>query len=447
MLPLEAVYLLVSNFTLWFDLFVVRSIRLLKRKADSTFLKMARGLHHTDAREGPVRISMNKRLWLAPMAIAILAARLFLPPQTIAASSTSQGQSGYSINSDVPPSPPQSGRFAPVAPIVPKQFQKPDDLQMPIERQPRPEAQPRELPQQLTTTARVSVTATDGSGRWVPDLNKSDVAIYENDQLRPVLAIQRDNSTPVSIGIVIDTTGSMESKLGAAKAALSHFVETINSNDEAFIIAFSEHPYLLQDFTPDRYALRHTLGLLHPEGRTALYDATLQGLRKVEQGRYRKKALLVITDGIDNVSSHQLGEVIDEARRDGVLVYTVGIGEAGGSGMPRIRMTPFGVRIGIGDSEDERVDDVTLRRLAEDTGANTFIVNPRSGNLGSLDSHFQQISEELREQYTVSFSSLDSGHGATHRLRIESRRPDVVVRGPKYLGNHGMGGEEAAAAD
>ena len=191
-------------------------------------------------------------------------------------------------------------------------------LEVPTERQPQ------------TTVGRISVTATDDTGRWIQDLRKQDLNLYEDGIQRPVLGVQRDIDTPVSMGIVVDTSGSMSWKLAAAKAALQHFVRTLNPNDQFFLIAFSDRAFLLQDFTDNPADLNRAIGLLHADGRTALYDAVVQGLQKVEQGRWPKKALLVMTDGMDNASSNSLNDAIQAARRGGVLIYTVGLGTTGG---------------------------------------------------------------------------------------------------------------------
>ena len=165
---------------------------------------------------------------------------------------------------------------------------------MPIEHQPQ------------TNVGRISITATDDTGRWIQDLRKQDLTLYEDGIQRPVLSFQRDVETPASIGIVVDTSGSMSWKLAAAEAALQHFVRTLNPNDQFFLIAFSDRAFLLQDFTDNPAGLNRAIGLLHAQGRTALYDAVVQGLQKVEQGRWPKKALLVMTDGMDNASSNSL---------------------------------------------------------------------------------------------------------------------------------------------
>jgi VWFA-related protein len=308
-------------------------------------------------------------------------------------------------------------------------------LEVPTERQPQ------------TTVGRIQVTATNDTGRWIQDLRKQDLTVYEDGIQRSVLGLQRDTDTPVTIGIVVDTSGSMSWKLPAAEAALQHFVRTLNPRDQFFLTAFSDRSFLLQDFTDDPATLNRAIGLLHAYGETALYDAVVQGLQKVEQGRWPKKALLVMTDGMDNKSSNSLNDAIGAARRAGVLIYTVGLGTTGGSSMgtaPMI-MPMFGgggMRFGggfrrhmRGGGEDERVDAATLRSLSDETGATTFIINPRVTDMSALDAHFQSISAELREQYTVRYAS--AGGARPHQIRVEGSRPGIEVRAPKWAGSAG----------
>ena len=342
--------------------------------------------------------------------------------------------------------PPASGQEGSLE--VPQQRVPEEPQEGSLERPERPTAL-----QPGTVVGRISVTATDQSGRWIQDLGKQDLNVYEDGVRRPVLGVQRDTDTPVTMGIVVDTSGSMDWKLAAAKAALQHFVRTMNPNDQFFLIAFSNRAFLLQDFTNDPAGLNHAIGLLYAKGQTALFDAVVQGLQKVEQGRWPKKALLVMTDGMDNESSNSLNDTIEAARRAGVLIYTVGLGTTSGSAMAFAPlMTLGGVRdivrrrfrwwfrasrggpmMGGGGGEDEMVDASTLRRLSDETGATTFVINPRVTDMSALDAHFQQISAELREQYSVRYAS--AGGARSHQIRVESTRDGMEVRAPKWTGS------------
>ena len=356
---------------------------------------------------------------------------------------TVQGSQVQSVPAYIPPAVNQGGTSQQTLTLPqarPQQSSPPPVLELP-RTQPQPGATAAlEVPveRQQTAVGRISITATDDSGRWIQDLRKQDISVFEDGTQRPVLGLQRDFDTPVSLGIVVDTSGSMAWKLPAAEAALQHFVRTLNPRDQVFLVAFSERSFLLQGFTDDPAALNHAISLLHAYGETALYDAVIDGLRKVEQGRYPKKALLVMTDGIDNASNSSLQGAIQAARRGGVLIYTVGLGTTSGSSGP-MTFTPLfgGLRLSIGGGggrgDLERVDASTLRTLADETGGTTFVMNPRVTNMSALDAHFQQISAELREQYTVQYGS--AGGARPHQIHVASDRPGIEVRSPKWTGS------------
>jgi VWFA-related protein len=373
---------------------------------------------------------------------------------TVAVVGLAQAQSQNYQPGYVPPAPSQGGSHqtltlpsvAPQAPTAPSELEIPGSQPQPQPPEAPPEAPMERQPQSAVGT--ISITAKDQSGQWIQNLRRQDLTVYEDGIQRPVLGVQPDTDTPISIGIVVDTSGSMAWKLAAAEAALQHFVRTLNPRDQFFLIAFSNRAFLLQDFTDNPAGLNHAIGLLHAYGNTALYDAVVQGLQKVEQGRWPKKALLVMTDGMDNASSYSLNDVIQAGRRAGVLIYTVGLGTTGGFSMGMGPMISFGggafsfggggfghhmggMPFG-GGGDDERVDSRTLQILSDETGATTFVMNPRVTDMSRLDAHFQSISAELRKQYTVRYAS--AGGGRAHQIRVEGTRPGIEVRAPKWAG-------------
>jgi len=244
----------------------------------------------------------------------------------------------------------------------------------------------------------------------------------------------------VSLGLLIDTSGSMTRKLSRAVEALRSFTSSIHPEDDVFLLEFNHQPALLQDFTDSRSLLNKALTLLRAGGGTALYDAVLEGLRRVQQGRHAKKAILVITDGMDTASFSSLSRVVKLARRAGVLIYTVGIGNPqgrGGGGLA-IGIGPFVLR---GGSTDERVDAHTLQLLSEESGGKNFILNPADvvGSAAVLSTAADTISTELRQQYSLGYvSSLPDGEYRS--LRVETSRGDLIVRTQK-----GMAAQREAA--
>ncbi len=270
---------------------------------------------------------------------------------------------------------------------------------------------------------QVTVTITDQQGRYRTGLQKDDLKLYVDGVQRPIEFFRHDLNTPVSVGILVDTSGSMQPKLMQARAAIAEFINDLNERDDVFLFAFSDRPYLLQPFTTNHNLVMQRLSLLHAYGETALFDTIIDGLLMVRHGRWDKKALLVVTDGIDNQSQAELQQVIAHARQMGVLVYSIGIGEAN-SAPVSIMIGPFA----LGGSPYDQVDAATLRTLSSETGARTFILK-EVGDGQALRQDCAAISNELREQYTIGFVAPDAARGGYRSLRVEvPGHPEDTVR-------------------
>jgi Ca-activated chloride channel family protein len=318
----------------------------------------------------------------------------------------SQGKEASTL--ELPPMPAkQGGDSVSIPPQVPQPGQ---DLVLPT----------RELRQQ-PGYQQVTVTVTGSGGSYVTGLQKEDFKLYMDGQQRPIEFFRQDLNAPVSVGILVDTSGSMEPKIPLARAAIAQFLRDLNDKDDVFLFAFSSRPFLLQPFTTNHDLVMRRLGLLHAYGQTALFDVIIQGLQMVERGRYDKKALLVITDGMDNTSNSTVNDVVAQARRRGVLVYSLGLGNPDSSGVS-MRIGPFVV------DDDEHVDAETLHTLSTETGAKTYIVrSARDGE--SMRRACENISLELREQYTVGFLAPDPGAGGYRGLKVDvPGQPGAEVR-------------------
>jgi Ca-activated chloride channel family protein len=293
----------------------------------------------------------------------------------------------------------------------------------------------RELRQQ-PGYEQVTVTVTDPRGTYVTGLQKGDFKLYMDGQQRPIEFFRQDLNTPVSVGILVDTSGSMEPKIPQARAAIAQFLRDLNDKDDVFLFAFSSHPFLLQPFTMNHDLVMRRLALLHAYGQTALFDVIMQGLNMVQRGRYDKKALLVVTDGMDNTSAATVNQVVAQARREGVLVYSIGIGDPNaGSGGLSIAIGPFVV----GGDESERVDSETLHALSNETGAKTYIIR-QAGDGEALRRACENISLELREQYTIGFLAPDPASGGYRKLNVEvpgKSGADIRVRKGIEVGSRG----------
>lgn len=287
--------------------------------------------------------------------------------------------------------------------------------------------------------AQVTVTVTDPNGTYVTGLQKDDFKLYMDGQQRPIQFFRQDLNTPVSIGILVDTSGSMTPKIVQARAAIAQFIRNLNDKDDIFLFAFSSKPFLLQPFTINHDLVMRRLALLHAYGQTALFDVIMQGLQMVQHGRYDKKALLVVTDGMDNSSSASVEAVVAQARRMGVLVYSIGIGDPNASGLS-IAVGPFIV----GGTELDRVDAQTLQKLSTESGAKTYIVR-QVGDGELLRRACESISLELREQYTVGFVAPDAASGGYRSLRVDvPGNPSADVRVRKGIEIGGRHSESAS---
>ena len=353
----------------------------------------------------------------------------------------------------------QGPRPAPQQPAPPPTLQSPpvpagkQVLELPS----RPQPATPDLPGQQTvippspqpTTVRpsqmITVTVTDRDGRYVPGLRREDFVVYEEDMPQAITYFNTGQDEPVSLGLIVDTSGSMLNKIVSARRALRRFVNTVHPQDEVFLEAFNQRPLLLQDFTDSRALLMQATTQLQPDGGTALYDAILDSLRRVQQGRRQKKALIVITDGLDVNSVASRDQTLDAIRRSGVLVYTIGVGDpAAGSraiGMAP-SMSPYMVRRGMGpfvtgprSGIDEAVDSRTLQELSDETGGKNFLLNTVDvvGSGMVLDNATQAISDELRQQYSLGYKSPLKGD-VYRSVRVEVRRDGLVVRTHKGLG-------------
>jgi VWFA-related protein len=301
----------------------------------------------------------------------------------------------------------------------------------------------------------VTASVTDRSGRFLGGLTKDDFVVYEDNQPVEITHFSAERS-PVSLGIVLDTSGSMQGpKWTAAREAIDRFLQQLgDESDEFFLYRFSASTDLVQDWTSDRRAVSWSLGRVNPNGGTAMYDAVAEAVPMAHGGRNRKKAIVIISDGNDTSSRVGVGEVRQQVRETEVLVYAVGID---GSGTPTIMSRPRppvgggprfpipfpmpgGGRSGGGSfppnypggggggiysgGPDDRVNVAALRQITDDSGGRTEIVNdPRD-----LDAATTTIADELSKQYYIGYPSPGHKDGRWHNIRVEVRDPSLRVR-------------------
>jgi Ca-activated chloride channel family protein len=279
---------------------------------------------------------------------------------------------------------------------------------------------PRPQPMEPRPAQLITVTVTDPQGRYVGGLQPEDFELYEDEEPQKITYFNTGDKEPISMGILIDTSGSMQTKISRARVALRRLIDAIRPRDEIFLEAFSSQPVLLQDFTDSRLLLTRAIGLLRPVGGTALYDAMLDGLHHISSGRNPKKALFIISDGDDTTSFNSLERAIGAARRAGVLIYAIGIHNNLGSGFGGLQIGPFA--LGGGFANEERGNRI-LREATSQTGGTLFTLNERDvmGSDSVLDAAVQTISRELRSQYSLGYTPTKSG-SHYRKMRVAVRR-------------------------
>jgi VWFA-related protein len=303
----------------------------------------------------------------------------------------------------------------------------------------------------------VSATVTDDEGRFVPGLRQDDFIVYEDGKPQTITHFSAER-VPVSLGIALDTSGSMEGeKFEHAEDALNRFLyDLLDPQDELFLYRFSSFAVLEQGWTTDRGLLSAALKRIEPKGGTAMYDAVADAVPLAEQGRNRKKALVVISDGNDTNSRVQIDELQQLIRESEVLVYAVGIdgesegrwqgrpappprppvripwpfpgGPGGGRGRGPTWPTPpggsGGPSRGTWTRADEGVNAAALRAMTDDSGGRTEIV--RTGrDLGPATAN---IADELSKQYFFAYPAAARKDGRWHSIRVEVRNPRYHVR-------------------
>jgi Ca-activated chloride channel family protein len=298
-----------------------------------------------------------------------------------------------------------------------------------------------------STVELVNVTATvsDRDGRFVPGLRQDDFTIYEDNEKQEIKFFSAER-VPVSLGILLDTSGSMTpDKMDAARSAINRFAQDLlEPEDELFLMTFSRTAHLIQDWTTDRRLLSRSMNRIDADGGTAIYDALADALPIAAAGKHEKKAILLISDGNDRNSEMSVSELRQAIRESEILVYALGVDASGRTfqidrprqpnpplpipfPLPRGRGRTFPQIIfgGGGSSQiDERVNADALRRITDDTGGRTEIVRGFKG----LDEATERIADELSKQYSLGYSSTRPKDGRWHAIRVDVKDRKMTVR-------------------
>ena len=252
-----------------------------------------------------------------------------------------------------------------------------------------------------TRLVSLSVTVLDRSGHLVTNLPQSAFQVYENGVLQPLKIFKRED-VEISLGLIIDNSGSMRDKRKQVATAALDLVKDSNPHDEVFIVNFNDEAFLDADFTSDTSKMEQALSKIDSRGGTAMRDAIRMSIDHLKNGAKRdKKVLLVVTDGNDNASIINLESLVKEAQNSGVLLYAIGL-----------------------LSEEERSEAKKAKRaldmLTEATGGEAFY--PKEA--ADVDRIAHQVAHDLRNQYSIAYSPTNQ------KLDGSYRQIKVAVNGP-----------------
>ena len=256
----------------------------------------------------------------------------------------------------------------------------------------------------------VLFSVSDKKNRMVLDLTKDDFRVLEDNKPQNIRFFSRETNLPLRIGVLIDTSNSIRDRLHfEEEAAVDFLQETLRpGKDLAFVVAFDVEPQLLQDYTDDVDKLAQGTRNLQAGGGTALYDAIFFACKQKllffpPPEPYLRRVIIIISDGLDNQSEHSREEAIAMAQRAEVTIFAISTNRSG--------LTERG--------------DKVLKRMAEETGGRAFF--PFEAR--DLEVDFQEISRELRSQYSLAYvSTNDTMDGTFRTISVEPLEKNLRVR-------------------
>jgi VWFA-related protein len=243
------------------------------------------------------------------------------------------------------------------------------------------------------------VSARDRDGRFVTELRQDQLSLFEEGRAQPILEFTREER-PITMAILLDSSGSMKEQLEEVHHAASSFVDTLREGDQALVIDFDDKVFLVQDLTFDRAALKAAIQSTEAIGGTAIYDALHAAYRKIGKLTGRK-AIVLLSDGDDTASQFGFQRAIEEAKSNNTIIYSIGLGDGGG-----------GAHRG------------PLKEFAEVTGGRAFFIKKAS----DLETVYRLIAEELRAQYYVAYATTnETWDGRWIPLRMETTQPGLEL--------------------
>jgi Ca-activated chloride channel family protein len=280
--------------------------------------------------------------------------------------------------------------------------------------------QPGQVPSFRATVDMVSLNVTvaeaaAGTPRYVKDLDLSDFEVYEDGTKQDVILFNKSNS-PIALSLLMDSSASMQDKLGEAQEAAIGFARRVRSEDLAEVIDFDSRAVIAQAFTSDVAQLEHAIRMSTAGGPTSMRQAlyiAMSEFKKLKKSdvtpeQIRRQAVVLLSDGVDTNSMFSFDDILDIVKRSETAVYSIGL------------RSPEDLA-----SKEFKTGDFELRQLAQQTGGRAFF--PKQ--LSDLNGVYAEIADELASQYTLGYSSRNQRHDGTwRRIVVRVNRPNIVVR-------------------
>jgi Ca-activated chloride channel family protein len=251
-----------------------------------------------------------------------------------------------------------------------------------------------------TTLVIIPVTVTDPQNRFVVGLDKPDFTLLEDGVQQKIIHFSGEDA-PLSVGILVDTSGSMDFKMDTSHRAVTEFLKTMNAQDEAFLIQFSDQAQVANPFTSDMHEIERSMSSMHAGGLTALLDAVDLGVREMKKAKNPRKALVVVSDGGDNHSRYTASDIKSVVREADTQIYAMGVFE------PIILP-----RMAAAEVSGPRL----LAEIADQTGGRAF----GASGFSQLPAIAEKIAIELRNQYVLGYYPSNPEHDGKYR-KIEVR--------------------------
>ena len=255
-----------------------------------------------------------------------------------------------------------------------------------------------------TTLVLIPANVTDPSNRFVLGLQKQDFHLFE-DGVEQAIGHFSGEDTPLSIGLVFDASGSMDDKLRTSIEAAVQFLKTMNSQDEAFLVEFSDHANLVSSFTDRIEEVQVKLNAVKPGGLTAMLDGVHIALDEMKKAKNPRKAILIVSDGGDNNSRYSRSEIESLVREADVQIYAMGV---------------FEPLMFFGMSKEEISGPKLLSEIADQTGGKAFAASDPH----DLPSVAARIGIELRNQYVLAYTPKNqTKDGKYRKVEVKVTQP------------------------